>query len=92
MSDIKKRCVVQGRVQGVFFRASTRQMAAQLGLNGWAKNCSDGSVEVIAVGSKDNVQLLQKWLRQGPPNARVDSMQCSEFSASVEIPDDFLIL
>ena len=92
MSLVRKRCVVQGRVQGVFFRASTQQKAQQLGLSGWAKNCTDGSVEVVAVGPAADVRLLQVWLKEGPPHARVASLECKELSASADVPDGFLIL
>ena len=92
MSDVVWRCIVRGRVQGVFFRASTRQKAAELRLLGWAKNCPDGSVEVVAVGPGEDIQILHKWLQRGPPNARVDSLECGDFSTSLEIPTEFLIL
>jgi len=64
--------IIRGRVQGVFYRASTRDEARQLGLHGWVRNLPDGSVEVLAEGPE--VQLLQllRWCRQGPPAARVD--------------------
>ena len=92
MPVVSKRCVVQGRVQGVFFRASTQQIAQELGLSGWAKNCVDGSVEVVAVGSAEDVSSLQDWLKKGPPNARVISLECEDISSLPEEPDGFLIL
>lgn len=64
--------VVSGKVQGVFFRASTRQQALQLGIHGYAKNLSDGRVEVLAIGDTEAVSRLERWLWQGPPAARVD--------------------
>jgi acylphosphatase len=66
------RYVVSGRVQGVFFRASTRAEAERLGLTGSAHNLADGRVEVIACGSDTSLDALEKWLRRGPPSARVD--------------------
>lgn len=77
------RCRVTGRVQGVFFRASTQRKARSLGLAGHARNLEDGSVEVLAVGSPAALGELQSWLRGGPPGARVDSADC----ASEPVPD-----
>ncbi len=69
------RFCIHGRVQGVFFRASTRTQALQLGLTGYAKNLADGSVEVMACGDAIAVDLLHRWLQQGPPSARVDQVE-----------------
>jgi acylphosphatase len=68
------RFIVTGRVQGVFYRASTREQALGLGLAGHAKNRSDGSVEVVACGAVDALEALERWLRQGPPEARVETV------------------
>jgi len=68
------RFLVSGRVQGVFFRASTRAEAERLGLVGTANNLDDGRVEVVASGSDTALDALEKWLRQGPPSARVDDV------------------
>jgi acylphosphatase len=68
------RFLVSGRVQGVFFRASTRVEAERLGLMGTAKNLDDGRVEVVASGSDTALDALEKWLRRGPPSARVESV------------------
>jgi len=69
------RFVVSGRVQGVFFRASTRSEALRLGIAGRATNLADGSVEIIAGGSDVALDELERWLRLGPPLARVDSVR-----------------
>ena len=66
---------VIGRVQGVFFRASTRDVAVPLGLTGHAVNLPDGSVEVLACGEPDAVAELERWLRDGPPMASVSSVE-----------------
>lgn len=66
--------MVSGKVQGVFYRASTREQALVLGLAGHAKNRSDGSVEVLACGSPSALDLLEGWLRQGPPMAVVETV------------------
>ena len=68
------RFLVSGRVQGVFFRASTRNEAERLGIAGTASNLADGRVEVIASGSDASLDALEKWLRRGPPSARVDEV------------------
>jgi len=68
------RFLVSGRVQGVFYRASTRSEAVRLRLAGYARNLDDGRVEVIASGSEDALSALERWLWQGPPSARVESV------------------
>jgi acylphosphatase len=77
-SAIARRCVVSGRVQGVFYRASTRQRAIELGLSGYACNLPDGRVEVLAVGDPVAVQSLIDWLAIGPPAAQVTNVDVSE--------------
>lgn len=69
------RFLVSGRVQGVFFRASTREQALRLGLCGYAKNRADGRVEVVVSGSDEAVAELEGWLHQGPAAARVQSVE-----------------
>ena len=68
------RFIVRGLVQGVFFRASTREQALKLGISGYAKNLPDGGVEVLACGPDAALDALQQWLRRGPPSARVESV------------------
>jgi len=70
------RCLVSGRVQGVFFRVSTRDQAQALGLTGQVSNLSDGRVAVTASGSQAALESLQQWLREGPPQAAVSDVQC----------------
>jgi len=69
------RFLVSGKVQGVFFRASTREQAQRLGLRGHARNLPDGRVEVLAAGEADAIDALAGWLQHGPPQARVDAVQ-----------------
>ena len=69
------RFIVSGHVQGVFFRASTRDTAQALGLEGYARNLDDGRVEVVAQGSDEAIEALQAWLHEGPPQARVDGVE-----------------
>ena len=69
------RFFVAGRVQGVCFRAGTRQEALRLGLRGYARNLADGRVEVLAAGDEAALEELATWLRQGPPLARVEALE-----------------
>lgn len=66
--------IVQGRVQGVFYRAKTQKVAEGLGLTGWVKNCDDGSVEIHAEGSKAKLEELIEWCRKGPALASVSNI------------------
>jgi acylphosphatase len=66
--------IVSGKVQGVFYRASTREQALALGISGHASNLPDGRVEVLASGSVDALDALEQWLQKGPPAARVESV------------------
>jgi acylphosphatase len=66
---------IYGIVQGVFFRASTRDEAARLGLGGWVRNCPDGSVEVLAEGDEAALRALAAWCHEGPSGARVERVE-----------------
>lgn len=83
------RCRVEGRVQGVFFRASTRREAQQLSISGYARNLPDGRVEVLACGSESAVVQLKEWLWVGPSAARVTAVECEP--ALAEPPAGFTI-
>jgi acylphosphatase len=67
--------IVQGRVQGVYFRASARDRARQLSLSGWVRNRADGSVEIIAEGEKIRLEQLVVWCHGGPPGAVVTDIE-----------------
>ncbi|MBD8873202.1 acylphosphatase [Rhodanobacter sp. DHB23] len=69
------RFLVRGRVQGVSFRAGTREQALALGIEGHAVNLPDGRVEVLAIGDAAALDALERWLWQGPPAARVDAVE-----------------
>jgi acylphosphatase len=69
---------VSGRVQGVFFRASTQAKALDLGLTGWVRNCADGDVELVACGDVARLETLERWLWQGPPHAHVNGVRRHE--------------
>ena len=74
MSVVRCRVIVSGRVQGVFFRDSCRSTARGLGIRGWVRNRSDGTVEVVAEGPRERVDQFLNWCREGPPRARVTGM------------------
>ncbi len=78
-----RRFVVRGQVQGVFFRAGTRDTARKLRLTGWVRNRRDGAVELVACGEAAALADLERWLNRGPPAARVSSVD----SAPGEDPD-----
>ena len=69
-----QRFSIHGRVQGVWYRASTQAQAERLGLRGFARNRDDGSVEVVACGAPDALAALARWLEEGPTDARVTAV------------------
>lgn len=75
MENIRVRLIIEGRVQGVWFRESTRKQAEVLGVHGWVRNRRDGTVEVVAEGPEENVKKLVTWCHQGPPSARVSRVR-----------------
>ena len=75
---VARRVRVTGLVQGVFFRAWTREQADELGVAGWVRNCRDGSVEAQIEGDSEPVGQLIERLRHGPPSARVDNLEAQE--------------
>jgi acylphosphatase len=92
MSEIiARRCYVSGRVQGVFYRGSTRQKAIEVGCTGYARNLTDGRVEVLAVGASSAVQSLIDWLWQGPPSARVTDVEVIDVAIETlhGVPEEF---
>lgn len=64
--------MISGRVQGVFFRAETRETARGLGLSGWVRNTRDGRVEAVFEGNRQDVEQMVRWCKKGPGAARVD--------------------
>jgi acylphosphatase len=85
MEMIAKRLCVFGKVQGVFFRESTRQLAQQLGLLGWVRNRGDSSVEVFVQGELRQIEKFIAWARNGPPTARVDELNIEDVSLDVSL-------
>jgi acylphosphatase len=75
---IRRRVVVRGFVQGVFFRDSTRRLAQQHRVSGWVANRADGAVEAVFEGDEDAVERLVAFSRRGPRGAQVESVEVSE--------------
>jgi acylphosphatase len=74
---IARRVRITGRVQGVFFRAWTRDEARSIGVSGWVRNCADGSVEAHVEGDESCVDELIRRMRHGPPHAKVTDLEVS---------------
>jgi acylphosphatase len=75
LTEVIRRFLVFGKVQGVFFRHSTRMEANRLAIRGSAHNMPDGSVEIVAQGKEAAVAELRAWLQRGPPDARVEEVR-----------------
>jgi len=78
---------IEGKVQGVWFRASAQREARALGLAGWVRNTSDGAVEAVAEGPRPQVEQFVAWCRQGPAGARVDDVVANWSPARAEFAD-----
>lgn len=90
MEKVRARVIIEGRVQGVFFRYHTQEMAYQLDLKGWVKNRRDGRVEALFEGEKGKVDQIIQWCHQGPSEARVTKVHLHWEDSSGEF-DDFVI-
>jgi len=89
--EAARRVSIRGRVQGVWFRASTAEHAVALGLRGSAENRPDGSVLVHAAGPPEALARLIEWLHRGPPMARVDAVEVEAIEPALrDWPDSFL--
>jgi acylphosphatase len=78
MDSVRRIVVARGRVQGVFFRDSTRREAERRGVSGWARNRSDGAVEAVFEGPADAVEALVEFVRRGPGHAEVSDVDVHE--------------
>ena len=85
------RYVVSGRVQGVFYRATTRDIASELGLVGWVRNQAEGSVELLACGSNESLNQLERWLWDGPKFADVTAVSVEPNQETNETFIDFAV-
>ena len=84
MTTCRRRLVVHGRVQGVWFRESARRRAEELGVGGWVRNRPDGTVEAELEGETEDVEVLVAWFGHGPPGAQVDRVEVDERTATGE--------
>ncbi|NOZ81081.1 MAG: acylphosphatase [DPANN group archaeon] len=90
---VKKRLhlIIKGLVQGVFYRTSARDIAANLMCNGWVKNLPNGDVELVAEGDEKDLKDLLKWAKHGPEQAVIETVK-EKWSASKDAFDDFEII
>lgn len=77
MERVRAHVLVEGRVQGVFFRAYTQEEARRRHVTGWVRNRHDGSVEAVFEGNRPEVEALVHWCRTGPPSARVEKVEAT---------------
>jgi acylphosphatase len=78
MGDICKQFIVSGKVQGVFYRHTTRRKATELKVTGWIRNLENGNVELLACGEPSALDRLENWLWEGPPAAHVTEVKKEE--------------
>lgn len=71
----RAHAIISGRVQGVFYRMETQSAAHRIGVKGWVRNLTDGTVEAIFEGEQAKVDAVLEWCRKGPPNSRVDEVE-----------------
>jgi acylphosphatase len=76
------RLTIKGKVQGVFYRATAKDIADELGIKGWVRNLPDRNVEITATATEDILQKYIDWCKQGPPKARVDDVIVEELSTA----------
>jgi acylphosphatase len=72
--NVRAHVIISGKVQGVFFRADTREAANRFGVNGWVRNQRDGTVEAVFEGDQSHVESVLNWCKKGSPAARVDAV------------------
>ncbi len=84
MEKVRAHVFVEGRVQGVFFRANTREEANLLGLTGWVRNCWDGRVEAVFEGEREKVEKVRSWCNKGPPGSLVENVEINWEQATGE--------
>ncbi len=85
MSTVHAR--IEGRVQGVFFRDSTRRQAEKLNLTGWVQNMADGSVEAVFQGKIENVEAMKTWLGDGSPQADVSRVEIQQLDGEQQFSE-----
>ena len=85
MNLTAKHILVKGKVQGVFFRKNTRQIAEALDIMGWVKNTDDGDVEIFAQGDESKIEQLLSWCKQGPPRDDVKDVEIIDERPDISI-------
>jgi acylphosphatase len=90
MGEKRIHIIVRGRVQGVFFRIHTQDIALKLDLSGWVRNCSDSSVEIVAEGNEKSLKNFEEWCYNGPPSSNIDTVD-TKYSDSTGEFDTFRI-
>lgn len=88
----RARIIVQGQVQGVFFRQKTKSEAKSLNLVGWVKNTEDGNVIIMAQGPKECIEAIITWARVGPVRAKVKKIEVEWFEPSNDLSDFEIII
>ena len=90
MALARAKVIVSGRVQGVFFRASTQDAALEAGVNGWVRNLPDGRVEALFEGEREKVEAVIQWCQEGPQFSRVSDVEViwDEYKGDLQ---DFII-
>ncbi len=88
---IRRHCFFSGKVQGVFFRANTRDKAREVGIDGWVKNLKDGRVEAVFEGPEDKVKEVIEFCKNDQPHARVDDVEITEEEPTGEF-DSFRVI
>lgn len=82
--------IVSGKVQGVFFRATAKDVADEIGISGWVKNAEDGNVEAMAQGTEEQLQKFIDWCKKGPPKAIVTDVKIA--AADDEVFEKFSVI
>ena len=87
MEYVRKKIIIHGRVQGVFFRQNAKEEAERRNIKGWIKNMPDGSVLVHAVGEAEDMDGFIKWCWKGPEKSRIDNIQTEDLPLPGEYSD-----
>ncbi|MGZ3494457.1 MAG: acylphosphatase [Thermodesulfobacteriota bacterium] len=90
MEKIRLRVIIEGRVQGVFFRHHTQEMASKLEVKGWVKNRRDGSVEAVFEGDRERVDQIIQWCQRGSSGAKVRNVSVTQENYTGEFEDFFV--
>ncbi|MBT4823753.1 acylphosphatase [Candidatus Woesearchaeota archaeon] len=88
---MKKKIIIKGHVQGVFYRENTKKLAKALGLKGYVKNKFDGSVKIVVSGEENKIKKLIKWCKHGPMHATVENVEVKEHDKIIDEKKEFQI-